>query len=132
LFEFSINKALNTFLWLSAEKQYVTVPSNKIQIFLDSQTRIYLQSHLKKSYSLEKFKTLLLRQLHQCRLQSIRNSGIANDVNDLQLERRTLLPSLPGKDWRCSAGRLGGKGRREVASHTALSPWMGLVQVTDL
>lgn len=43
------------------------------------------------------------------------NKTIIKDVNYLQGQRRTMLSDLQDKNWRCSAGMLGGKGRREAA-----------------
>lgn len=91
---------------------YVTVPSNKMQLSPDSQTPIYLQCHFKKSYSVEKLWTLFLRNLYQCRLQNMLNKSIIKDVNYLRGPRRAVLLD---KNWRCSAGMVGGKGRREAA-----------------
>lgn len=109
---------------------YVTVPSDKMQLSLDSQTQIYLQCHIKKSYSLEKLQTLFLRQLYQCILQNMLNKTIIKDVNYLQ-EQRTVLPDLQDKNWRCSAGMVRGKGRREAAPTLPFLPeWVG--QTIDL
>lgn len=58
---------------------------------------------------------MFLRQLFQCRLQNMLNKTIIKDVNYLQGHRRTMLSDLQDKSWRCSAGMLGGKGRREAA-----------------